>query len=98
MIPADRARLADALATATPAQLREDADYILGLVDDFAAARLAALALAVSRAMDFDSRVEQADGRDFLVLDIGLPDAHGLGYGGCDLPAALAALIRPEGA
>ena len=44
------------------------------------------------------SRVEQADGRDFLVLDIGLPDAHGLGYGGCDLHAALAALIRPEGA
>lgn len=103
MDPADRARCADALATATPEQLREDAAWFAEIACGWKSSvadghyRLAALALAIAHAANrSDARIEQTGVCDYLILDILMPKGHGFSYGACDLPAALAALVRGE--
>ena len=91
-----RARLADALATATPAQLREDADYILGLVDDFAAARLAALALACAD-LEENGRSVAFFGKPVRWGRVEIDgDDVDCAAQGPTLPAALAALLTED--
>ena len=100
----DRDRLADALALATPEMLREDARVAANralfephLPEAARELRLAGLALAIADAANTsDARIEQAGRADYLILDIPMPDTHTMGYGACELPAALAALLRAK--
>ena len=98
-----RARLADALATATPAQLREDAAFIANAQtllgnNDERFLRLAALALAVATMQELDMGVTIPADEAPHLREVYIRYDFTTMATAPTLPAALAALIRPEGA